>query len=181
MGSFHGRDACHACTRNSSARKATLNTRSAWTQGSSNPRKQDLPGEQVGAASAWIRRISSVPTTAVPNARASATGYRPSGAVGSQGEPGEAEPDQADAPQDDRAVHEGFEVVASVEPFQEESDDSTNRGADQRRPRRPRSAEEKDCSHSQAAEHPLSQELLGTAREVHRDVHQSDGSTSMRP
>ncbi len=35
------RDARHAGTRNSSARKATLNANSAWTQGSPNPRKHD--------------------------------------------------------------------------------------------------------------------------------------------
>lgn len=118
------RDACHACTRDSSARKATLKQSSAWSQGSSNPRKHDgangedafvtrspVWSEQVGAANSWIRRISSVPTTTVPNARTSARGIDPAGHRLARG-PGEAEPDQAEAPQDDRAVHEGFEVVA---------------------------------------------------------------------
>ena len=67
------------------------------------------------------------------------------------------------APQDDRPVHEGFEVVASVDPFKRAATTAQNGGVDRSRPRRARSAEEKDCSHSQAAEHPLSQELLGTA------------------
>jgi hypothetical protein len=80
--------------------------------------------------------------------------------VGPQGKPGEAAPDQADAPQDDDAVHKGFEVAASVEPLQEESDDGKHRGADQRGPCRARSAKEKDCSHRQAKEHPLTQEIL---------------------
>ena len=101
-------------------RKATLNASSAWTQGSSNPRKHDaangedafvtrspVASEQLGAANSWIRRISSAPTTTVPNARASARGVSTQRSVGSYGESGEAGPDQADA-QDDRAVHEGF-------------------------------------------------------------------------
>jgi hypothetical protein len=75
-------------------------------------------------------------------------------------------------------VHEGFEVFASVEPLQGVSEEGTERGTDQRRPHRARPADEKkDCSHDQADEHPLSQELLRTPREL----HQSDRSTSMRP
>ena len=97
--------------------------------------------------------------------------------VGSQGEPDEAEPDQADGPHDDRAVYEGFEVVASVEPLQRVSEERTERGADQRRPRRPRPAEEKDCSHSQAAEDPQLQETLRTTRQI----HPPDRSTLTRP
>src|SRR5438876_238509 len=38
---FDDRAACRACTRNSSARKATLNASSACSQGSANPRKHD--------------------------------------------------------------------------------------------------------------------------------------------
>jgi hypothetical protein len=109
-------------------------------------------------------------------------GYRPSGArartgghaelvgqgppsasfASSSKEPGEAEHDQADAPQDDRAVHERFEVLASVEPLQEESEERAERGTDQRRPRCPGPADEKDSSHEQGPDHPVSQELLRT-------------------
>jgi hypothetical protein len=42
-------------------------------------------------------------------------------------EAGEAESNQARS-QDDRAVHEGFEVVASIRPGQESSDEGTNPG-----------------------------------------------------
>ena len=66
------------------------------------------------------------------------------GVVGSPSEPAEPEHDHSNAPQDDRAVHQGFEVIASVEPLQQVSDDRTHCGADQRRPRRPRPADEKD-------------------------------------
>ena len=59
-----------------------LKASSAWTQGSSNPRKHDAANgasdamrspvlsEQVGAATAWMRRITSVPPTAVADASA---------------------------------------------------------------------------------------------------------------
>ena len=98
--------------------------------------------------------------------------------VGSRGEPGEAEPDQADAPRDDRAVHEGFEVVASVFPPQEVREERTERGTDQRRPRRGRPAEDKeDRSHEKGDEHPINQDVLRIACKL----HQSDGSTRTRP
>jgi hypothetical protein len=60
-------------------------------------------------------------------------------------------------------VHEGFEVAVCEEQGEEGSDDSTNRGTDQSRPRRSRPAEEKDTSHGQAADHQLNQEVLRTA------------------
>ena len=82
--------------------------------------------------------------------------------AGSRSEPAETEHDQADAPKNDHAVHESFEVVASVCPAQQCSDDRTNRGADQRRTRRARPADEQDPSYEQAGDHPLSHELLGT-------------------
>jgi hypothetical protein len=53
---------------------------------------------------------------------------------GFQGEPGEAQPDQADAPRYDCAVNERFEVVASLESLHQVGEDRTERGADQRRP-----------------------------------------------
>ena len=43
--------------------------------------------------------------------------------AGSSTEPERPNNDQADAPSDDRAVHEGLEVLASVEPLQEESEE----------------------------------------------------------
>jgi hypothetical protein len=54
-------------------------------------------------------------------------------------------------------------VAVCVEQGEEGSDDSTNRGTDQSRPRRSRPAEEKDTSHDEAADHQLNQEVLRTA------------------
>ena len=145
------RDACHACTRNSSARKATSNASSGWTQGFSNPeaRRRNGRGFDLDSAGAPIRPPGSG-GSAAPRRRCRRQGQREGvstqrGAHQEAGhaevfgyaspsthfasgstEPGEAEHDQADAPRDDRAVHEGFEVLASVEPLQEESEERTN-------------------------------------------------------
>ena len=66
-------------------------------------------------------------------------------------------------------------MVASVVRLQEEGEEAENRGADQSCPRRARPADEQECSHDRAAEHPLNKEILWTVG------HQSDGSTSMYP
>jgi hypothetical protein len=92
---------------------------------------------------------------------------------GFDGEPGEAEHDQADARRDDRVVHEGFEV-ARVQGCEEDKK-STSRRAEQGRPRRARPGDEEEPSEEQAGEHPLFQEVLRAAR------HQPDRNTSMRP
>src|SRR6266480_1198859 len=73
---------------------------------------------------------------------------------GPPGEPGEPEHDRADARPDDRAVREGIDVRAN----ESETHDRPRQGAEQGRPRRPRSQEEENRSHDQAAECPHSRE-----------------------
>src|SRR5436190_13130868 len=87
---------------------------------------------------------------------------------GPPGEPGEPEHDRADARPDDRAVREGIDVRAN----ESETHDRTRQGAEQGRPRRPRSQEEENRSHDQAAECPHSREdgvvvIEGTVVEIH--------------
>ena len=90
---------------------------------------------------------------------------------GSQGEPGEAEQDQAHARPDDHAVHEGLEMPV---PRRSQSHKSTNRGAEQGHPYRARPAEEEGPSRNQGADHPQTQKVLRTPE------HQPDRNTNMR-
>ncbi len=189
------RDSRQAATKNSNVRKATLNASKAWSQESSNPRKHDAAnGEDAfvtGRAS--LRRAArsrllvdpedqQTPHDDGAEPKDQRHGESTQRRVGSQGEPREAEPDQADARRDDRAVHEGLEVVASEESLHEGVREETgDRGADQRRPRRARPAEEKDRSHRQTDEDPQLQETLRTARQVHPRMEARAFAPEQRP